>query len=505
MMEDRGNSPQLPKGWVWTQVGEITVDVEKFDPRDSPDKEFIYLDIASIDNKQQKITNPKKYLGKDPPSRARQYVRSDDILFSTVRTYLKNIAIVDETYDKQIASTGFCVVRPYHPISSKLLFYLLQTDSFLNPLSQIQRGTSYPAVRDSDVFDQFIPLPPIPEQHRIVAKIEELFTKLDTGIEALKKVKAQLKRYRQAVLRYAFEGKLTEEWRKENKDKIEPASVLLEKIKDERRKYAKGKFKELPPVDTLASPELPEGWVWTRIGELFGISYGLSESLSKTKPDNEYDTPVIRIPNITQFGKLDLSELKYFPLETETKSRLLVRKGDVLFNWRNAPKWIGRSAVFDREGEFVNASFLLKLRPYIVGYSGFVAAYLNHLRISGYFLTKVANAVNQANFNANMTGQIEVPFPCLTEQHRIVEEIERYFSVADEVERTVEQSLKQAERLRQSILKKAFQGMLVPQDPSDEPAEKLLERIKQERAKRKAEDKKKKTKRRMNIKQERLI
>ena len=116
-----------------------------------------------------------------------------------------------------------------------------------------------------------IPLSPLPEQHRIVAKIEELFTRLDAGVEALKKIKAQLKRYRQAVLKYAFEGKLTQEWREANKGKIEPASVLLERIKEERKKEGKGKLKELPPIDTSDLPELPEGWVWTTVGDLLRI------------------------------------------------------------------------------------------------------------------------------------------------------------------------------------------------------------------------------------------
>lgn len=273
-----------------------------------------------------------------------------------------------------------------------------------------------------------------------------------------------------------------------HKHELEPASVLLERIEQERHKTAKAKSKELPPPETANLSELPQGWMWARVGELFDISYGLSESLSKTEADTQADVPVIRIPNITQFGSLDLTQLKYFPLEKTRKENLAVNRNDVLFNWRNTPKWIGRSAVFDRDGEFVNASFLLKLRPYLRGYSHFASYYLNHLRICGYFLTKVSNAVNQANFNATMTAQVEIPFAPLLEQYRIVEEIECCLSMADEIEKTVDHSLKQTERLRQSILKKAFAGKLVPQDPNDEPAEKLLERIKAEQAKRLAED-----------------
>jgi len=161
--------------------------IAKLNPRETPDWDFIYLDIGSIDNSTQRITSPKKYSGGDAPSRARQIVKSGDTLFSTVRTYLKNIGIVNETYNGQIASTGFCVIRPALGISPKYIFYLVQTDSFLNPLNELQRGTSYPAVRDDDVFSQVISLCPTTEQYRIVTKIEELFTKLDAGVRNYRK------------------------------------------------------------------------------------------------------------------------------------------------------------------------------------------------------------------------------------------------------------------------------------------------------------------------------
>lgn len=136
-----------------------------------------------------------------------------------------------------------------------------------------------------------IPLPPLPEQHRIVAKIEELFTKLDAGVAALEKLKAQLKRYRQSVLKAAFSGKLTAQWREEHKDELEPSSVLLGKIKEARLK-TKEKKKELPPVDTSDLPELPEGWEWARVGDFASVKDGKrlpkGHGYSKTPTDYPY-------------------------------------------------------------------------------------------------------------------------------------------------------------------------------------------------------------------------
>jgi type I restriction enzyme S subunit len=245
------------------------------------------------------------------------------------------------------------------------------------------------------------------------------------------------------VLKAAVEGRLVEQDPGE-----EPAEELLREL---------GKL----PLTGQELQALPEGWCWIRIGDLFHISYGLSESLSKTSPDNELDVAVIRIPNITPDGTLDLTELKYFPVEAKTRDKLLLRKDDILFNWRNAPKWIGRTAVFNRDGLFVNASFLLRLRPIGQGYCNFISMFINHLRISGYFMTRVNNAVNQANFNGSKTSQVPIALPPLEEQYRIMEEVERRLSVAGEIEATVKTGLRRSERLRQAILKRAFEGKLV--------------------------------------------
>ena len=165
---------------------------------------------------------------------ARQLVRAGDIVFSTVRTYLKNIALVRPEYDQQIASTGFCVLRPAEPEFSKYLYYYVQYEPFLNQLARFQRGTSYPAVRDGDVTAQLIPVPPKDEARRIVAEIEKQFSRLDEAVANLKRVKANLKRYKAAVLKAAVEGKLTEGWRKAHPD-VEPASELLKRILAEHR------------------------------------------------------------------------------------------------------------------------------------------------------------------------------------------------------------------------------------------------------------------------------
>jgi len=348
-----------------------------------------------------------------------------------------------------------------------------------------------------------VAIAPTEEQRRIVAKIEELFSDLDAGVAALERVRSNLKRYRATVLKAAVEGKLTEDWRAQHPD-TEPASVLLERIltqrsrqweKDQLAKFAQvgkqprdqnWKLKyELPPkLDNGVEHRepLPKSWTWATIGQLYEVKYGLSEPLSKQAPDSPDDIPVLRIANVTEYGSLNIDQLKYFPVPRKDRPKLLLNKGDLLFNWRNAPNLIGKTAVFDIEGEYVNASFLLRLRPPLPSLDGrFSWIVLNLLRLRGYFSLIANAAVNQSNFNASRTSTVEMPLPPLAEQIQISAEVDRRLSIVDEIEAQVEANVKRGTRLRQGILKRAFEGRLVPQDPTDKPAEELLEHIRQQR------------------------
>ena len=330
-----------------------------------------------------------------------------------------------------------------------------------------------------------IPLAPFNEQVRIVARLEELFARLDAGVEGLRKVKAQLKRYRQAVLKYAFEGKLTEKWRKTHKDQIEPATKLLERIKQERREKLGTKYKEPPPIDVSRLPELPESWMWIRLGEISKrMQYGTSEKAS-TEPSG---IPVLRMGNI-QEGKIVFDELKYFHEDWSQLNEFLLNDGDVLFNRTNSAELVGKTAVYrEHHPKAVFASYLIRVQVDKTVYiPGILSFFINSFYGRKYISSVVSQQVGQANVNGTKLSLMPIPLIPYQEQIVIQQEIERCFSITDEMEEATEQSLKQADLLRQSILKMAFEGKLAPQDPSDEPAEKLLERIKAERAKSKGE------------------
>lgn len=343
----------------------------------------------------------------------------------------------------------------------KFLDYTLP--GYLKAINDVTSSVTVKHLSSKSIEEIPLPLPPKELQQRLVAEIEKQFSRLDEAVANLRRVKANLKRYKAAVLKVAVEGKLTEEWRQQHSD-VESASKLLERILAARRQKwtDKGKYKEPLAPETEGLLRLPNAWKWVSIAQLYQVKYGLSEPLSKTSPNTSDDIPVLRIANVTKDGRLHVDDLKYFSLTKSARQKLLLRKGDLLFNWRNAPNLIGKTAVFTLDGEFVNASFLLRLRPPLPTEDGrFVWLFLNYLRIRGYFGLICNAAVNQSNFNASRTATIPVPLPPLAEQHAIVAEVESRTSVIDELEAAVETNLTRADHLRQSILGQALSGKLL--------------------------------------------
>jgi len=471
----------LPRNWIIVKLGEIAKEINpgfpcgkhNKDDKGVPHLRPMNINIrGEIDFSDVKYVQPELY---DP-------LIKGDVLFNNTNSpeLLGKTAFIKENtrwaYSNHMTRIRFDTSL----LNPAWISYGLHT-LFLSGFFQknCTHHVNQASINSTFLADKvFISLAPMEEQKRIVEKIEELFAKLDAGVEVLKKINAQLKRYRQAVLKYAFEGKLTEEWRKANKDKIEPASVLLERIKEERRKIVKGKLKELPPVDTSDLAELPEGWVWTRLGEIAGLKNGINFTKSQ-----KGDSGIMTIDVLNMYSKSIFVDLKnLYRVDKTVKEDYLLKYGDILFvrssvkregvGWTSAFKEISEPVTFC--GFIIRARFHRIFPEYIT--------YFSRTYFAREFIISKGSQVTITNISQESIGRIPIPLPPVEEQRKIVEEIERRFSVVEEAERVVEQSLRQAERLRQSILKKAFEGKLVPQDPNDEPAEKLLERIRAEKA-----------------------
>ena len=398
---------------------------------------------------------------------------------------------------------GLAGLHPCEEIEPKFLLYLFRN---IEPvLSGKGTGSTFKAITKGFIKDLEFNLPPLAEQHRIVAKIEELFSELDKGVESLETARTQIKVYRQAVLKHAFEGKLTAQWREENKDKLETPEQLLARIKLERAVRnerqlqewreavkewegdGKGGRKPRKPRDPkpLAKlneishpnlPQLPESWAWEKLGWMTcGVEYGTASKSAKSGR-----VPVLRMGNI-QNAKFDWVDLAYTS-DVDEIAEYLLYDGDVLFNRTNSPELVGKSAIFRGEGPAIFAGYLIRVKHNRrVVASQYLNQFLNSHIARQYGNSVKTDGVNQSNINGTKLSNYPFPYCSTEEQREIATILEQTLSLLDKTEVEIGQELRKAAALRQSILNKAFNGRLVEQDPNDEPASALLDRIRTER------------------------
>lgn len=456
----------LPKSWIWTRLGDVAETITGTTPPKN--------DLRNYGNfipfvKPSELCNCVVSVAEDNLSekgaKLARICPANAVLVSCIGNLGKTgINSIPVAFNQQINAAMFPT-----QIFAKYGFYYLQTVSSI--LKELSSATTVTIVNKSKFNTVPFPLPPLPEQHRIVAKIEELFTRLDAGIEALRKIQLQLKRYRHSVLKAAFCGDLTAEWRRAHKSELEPISFLLEKIKAERNKS--GKYKELLLLDTSDLPALPEGWEWVKLSALGTLERGKS----KHRPRNDERLfggkyPFIQTGDIRNSGGVIRNYTQTYNEVGLQQSRLWAPNTLCITIAAN----IAETALLSFEACFPDS---------VVGFMANEFCEVKYVRY--YFelfkdkLDSAASATAQKNINLEILNRVAIPLCSLSEQRQIVGEIERHFSTAEETEKAIEQSTKQADRLRQSILKRAFEGKLVPQNPYDEPAEKLLERIKAER------------------------
>ena len=388
---------------------------------------------------------------------------------------------------KSCIGRGLAAIRPPSGVPSRYVLYALRATE--EELRSKSTGTTFEAIRGDDLRSHVLPLAPLAEQHRIVSEIEKQFTRLDASVAALRRVQANLKRYRASVLKAACEGKLVpteaELARAEGRG-YEPAAALLERILVERRAHWEAKekrgrkYKEPFAPNASDLPELPDGWVWATIAQLAEIQGGIQKQPKRAPADNPF--PFLRVANVLR-GSLDLQEVHKIELFSGELDKLRLFSGDLLIVEGNgSPSQIGRMAIWKGEIEdCVHQNHIIRARLYSGLIPQYVESYWNS-PIGASEVSKVASSTSGLyTLSVSKVSDLPVPLPPLAEQHRIIAEVERRLSVVQQAEGAVEANLTRAERLRQSILKQAFSGKLVPQDPNDEPASALLERIRVER------------------------
>lgn len=205
----------LPAGWELPTIADVTQTVPSVDPAKHPDQVFHYVDISSIDNKRHAITATKPVLGSQAPSRARRPIQDGDVLFSNVRTYLRNIARVRAVSAPALASTGFTLLRPTSRVTQDYLFRYVTSDAFIAEITPLQTGSHYPATSDKTVRAQTIPLPPISQQDEITRTLDQVDVGRDAARSHLARARQILTDFRRVLLAEASAGRLTQDWREQ--------------------------------------------------------------------------------------------------------------------------------------------------------------------------------------------------------------------------------------------------------------------------------------------------
>lgn len=383
-------------------------------------------------------------------------------------------------------------------LDSRLLWYGLNDEDFW-----IKSGSAQPFVVVSKSLARGFGVPPRAEQARIVQKLDELLSDLDAGVAELKVAQRKLTQYRQSLLKAAVEGALTADWRAARAQTGEPQETgaeLLQRILVERRAgweasqlahFAEqsktppngwhAKYKEPVAPDTTELPALPQGWSWASLDALVAeSSYGTSGKCSY----ESVETPVLRIPNVSA-GKLDLRNMKHSIQPLTVNEDAYLTTGDILVIRTNGSVGlVGRAAAVTAELPVPHyfASYLLRLRCVDrVCSHRWIAAVLAAPSGRRWLELRAASSAGQHNISLSTLLTMPVPLPPTTEQARALDLLEISIELCDEQEEAVNRSLKQSAAQRRNILKAAFAGQLVPQDPNDEPASVLLELIRAER------------------------
>ena len=420
---------------------------ETVQPKDS-NKKLNFVGLKHIDSG---VSTLKRWGDASEVKSVKSRFYPDDVLYGKLRPYLDK-AIIAEI--EGICSSDILVLTANAKVIPRFLVYLLHSHTFKSYAVSTSSGITLPRTSWNTLSKFTVTLPPLAEQHRIAAKLEVLFTQLDAAVDNLKKAQVQLQRYRQSILKAAFEGELRKKWRERHSDSWESMN--------------------LNEFITLESGSRPKG--------------GVRDILE--------GIPSLGGEHLNADGGFNFEKIKYIPaafFESLSKGRIYPDDIIVVKDGATTGKTSFVGDDFPYQDAAVNEHlFIVRVDPK-VAFSKFVFYYLFSNKGQEQVLSDFRGAT-VGGISRNFPLKVTVPLPSLTEQEQIVSELERHLSVADEIEATLDAELKRAERLRQSILKQAFSGKLVPQDPKDEPASVLLEKIRDEKRDQEPKRKKRTTK-----------
>lgn len=423
---------KVPENWCWTRIGTINqYSGSSVDPAKYPEKLFELYSVPSSANNYPEIVSGAAI------GSAKQTVQKNDVLLCKINPRINRVWKVSGYTDAALLASSEWIVVRNSQINADYLMYCFQSWYFrefmLSNVSGV--GGSLMRAQSKHVQTYPIPLPPLPEQQRIVDRIESLFAKLDEAKETAQTVLDSFETRKAAILHKAFTGELTAKWRAEH-------GVGMDSWKQ-------------TSVDSLCS----------------SLKYGTAK---KSQPKGS--VVVIRMGNL-QHGEIDWSDLAYSDNDEDIKKYRLT-SGDVLFNRTNSPALVGKTSIYRGEYPAIYAGYLIKLdydRSRIVG--DYLNYALNTTTAKEYCNAVKTDGVNQSNINAKKIGAYKFSVPTLEEQMEIVRILGSLFAQEQQAKGAAEAVLEQIGLMKKSILARAFRGELGTNDPSEESAVELLKRI----------------------------
>jgi type I restriction enzyme S subunit len=481
----------LPEGWIEIELQDLVSSKGVFSDGDwveskdqNPDGHVRLVQLADIGD-MKFLDKSSRHMDAERADEMKcLFLQRNDLLISRLGDPLGKACLYPANEEKAVTVVDVCVFRAGHAYADiKLVGYFLNSISLRQLIDSQASGTTRKRITGKKLKKLPFRLPPLNEQRRIVDKIETLFSDLDKGEEHLRTTQKLLKRYRQSVLKAAVTGELTKDWREKNRDTLEPGKQLLERTLKTRREQwqGRGKYKEPTTPNTKNLPELPEEWVWCRAEQIAVVMGGLTKNAKRK--EFPLKRPMLRVGNVYQ-NRLELDDVHDIGIKESELGRVLLEHGDLLIVEGNGSKdQIGRMALWENQiPDCVHQNHLIKARfveKRLTKYALLWFRSLNGRKI----IEEVASSTSGLHtLSLSKIDNLTIPLPSVEEAEEITDRVTDIFSQIDALEVWCATELKRSNTLRQSVLKSAFSGKLVPQGPVDEPASELLKRIQEERS-----------------------
>jgi type I restriction enzyme, S subunit len=480
----------LPKGWAKTTLGELVQPSrDRALPADYPDMR--YVGLQHIEPQTMRLLGHGDAL--DAMSSCIMFSKGD-VLYGKMRPYLNKVWLA--SFDG-LCSPEFLVFKCRKDLNSEFLALRLNAEDFV-AFANLQISGERPRV-DFERLSVFpLQLPPADEQDRIILNLNAKLSALERGERILHRTQGRVKRYRVAVLHTAVTGKLTQHWRDSKQTaprEISTGDELLQQIlasrrdvwekvelkrlrsnqKEPKNENWKSTYREPPAPDTANLPALPERWTWASVQQLGDVKVGRQRSPEHHSGENM--RPYLRVANVFE-DRIDTSDVMRMNFTPEEFEIYRLEEGDILLNEGQSLELVGRPAMYRNEiPECCFQNTLVRFRSAEQVNNLYALVVFRDYLHSGRFQKIAKITTNLAHLGSERFAQLEVPLPPVAEQSQIVSEVTRRLSAADALEASLQQQLVRSSAVRQTLFRNAFDGSLIPQNPADEPASVLLERI----------------------------